>query len=219
MSDYRNMINEMKTAGYEDKGAAKVIEGLKSQKGPISGSQMQNAIFRATRDLDGQAAGTEYRDLKEFAKENWSKLTPDAREKFRTYEHFATSAQARGMSGIPSGEYGQMLQAMNHSGYNDSSSANAIEGLKSKSGNISTQDMVNAIGNGTRDRDNQAAFNEYGDFANFAYSNWDRLDSGAQNAFLTYQDHAMGNLAAGNTGIPGQEYREMMAELRAMITD
>jgi hypothetical protein len=211
--EYDKMINEMKTAGYEDAGAAQVIEGLKGKTAPISGDDMQNAIIDATKDLDAQAAGKEFNDLKEYAEQNWDKLSPDAREKFRVYEKHVNEAKANGMSGIPMGDYNKMIDEMKSAGYADAGAGKAIEGLKSKTGEISGADMEKAVVDATKDLDAQAAGKEYADLKKFADENWDKLSPDAKEKFRVYEDYAEKFKAQGMTGIPQGEYDKMVKEM------
>ena len=212
--DYNCMVNEMRTGGYKDAGAGKAIDKLKNKPGTISGNDMQNTIIDATKDLDNQAAGKEYADLKKFATENWDRMSPDARQKFRVYEKAVHSAQARGMTGIPQGEYNQMVRDMKGAGYNDASAGQAIEGLKNKQGPITGDDMQRAIFEGTADLDSNAATKEYADFANFAKENWHRMTPDAREKFRTYDRYAASARARGHTGIPQNEYNAMKHEMR-----
>jgi len=212
--DYYKMVNEMKTSGYQDASAGKAIECLKNKKGQISGNDMQKAIVDATKDLDAQAAGKEYADLKKYATENWDKLSPDAREKFRTYEKYAKAAQAKGKTGINSCDYKQMVQEMKSAGYKDASSAKAIEQLKNKQGPITGSDMQRAIFEGTQDLDNAAASKEWSDFQKFASENWNRMTPSAKAKFRTYQKYVASAQARGLKGIPQNEYQCMKWEMR-----
>jgi len=213
-SDYNCMVNEMRTGGYKDAGAGKAIDKLKNKPGQISGNDMQNCIIDGTKDLDNQAAGKEYADLKKFATENWDRMSPDAREKFRVYEKTARSAQARGLTGIPQSEYNCMVKDMKRAGYNDASSGSAIEGLKSKQGPITGDDMQRAIFSGTADLDSNAATKEYADFKKFAQENWHRMTPDAREKFRTYDRYAASARARGHTGIPKHEYEHMKHEMR-----
>ncbi len=214
-SDYRKMLNEMGQAGYKDKSAGAAIEGLKSHKGQISGKVVQKAIINGTKDFDGQAAGKEYADLKKFAQANWSRLSSDGKEKFRVYEKYAKAAQAQGHSGIARADYARMVNEMRNSGYRDASSGRAIESLKNNPGSISGEAMHNAIVNGTKDGDSQAAGNEYVDFKKFASENWDRMSPNAREKFRVYEKVAKRVQKRGKTGIPSQEYKEMVRQMKA----
>ncbi|MEE2900828.1 MAG: hypothetical protein VYC39_00785 [Myxococcota bacterium] len=212
--DYHKMTQEMKTAGYKDASSAKAIEKLKAKNGTISGSDMEKAIINGTKDLDSQAAGKEYADLKKFATENWDRMSPAARQKFRTYEKYAKAAQAKGQSGIDSASYKKMVGEMKTAGYKDASSAKAIEELKSKQGPITGSDIQRAIFEGTKDLDSQAAGKEFADFQKFAAENWDRMTPSAKAKFRVYQQYAQSARARGLSGIPKHEYECMKWQMR-----
>lgn len=56
--------------------------------------------FRAgTGDFDGQAFGQELADFARFADRNWSRMTPDAKAAFLTYQSHAFGAQLQGQTG------------------------------------------------------------------------------------------------------------------------
>ena len=208
------MVGEMRTSGYQDASAGRAIENLKDKPGEISGQDMQNTVIDATKDLDGQAAGKECNDLRKFATENWDRMSPDAREKLRTYEKSVWSAKARGLSGIPQNEYTQMVSDMKRAGYKDASVGRAIEDLKNKPGMITGHDMQRAIFEGTRDLDSSAASTEYADFSKFAVENWHRMTPDARAKFRVYQQLAQSAQARGLTGIPQNEYEQMKWQMR-----
>jgi hypothetical protein len=213
-SDYKKMVQEMKTANYKDAGAGKAIEELKNKKGEISGKDMEKTIVNATKDLDAQAAGKEYADLKKFANENWSRMSPDAKAKFRTYEKYVKSAKKNCQTGIKTSEYKKMVQEMKCTGYQDASAGKAIEGLKDKKGQISGNDMQNAIVNATKDLDAQAAGKEYADLKKYATENWDKLSPAARQKFRTYEKYVCAAKAKGQSGIKSSEYKKMVQELK-----
>lgn len=213
-ADYDKMKADLNKAGYKDAGAGKAIETLKDTKGEISGPAMEKAIVDATKDLDNSAAGTEYKDLKKFSTENWDRMSPNAREKFRTYEKYAKSAQAKGETGIRTADYDKMKAEMKTAGYNDPSAGKAIETLKDKPGTISGDDMQKAIIDGTKDLDNQAAGKEYKDFQKFATDNWGRMSPQARNQYRTYEKYARSAKAQGKTGIDKADFNKMVGEMR-----
>lgn len=213
---YDKMIGEMKTAGgYQDASAGAMIDYLKGRPGEVSGEDMRNAIVKGTQDLDSQAAGKEFGDFKKFAEENWDKLSPDAKEVFRTYEKYAGEAQSKGLTGIPQGDYDKMVDEMKTAGYEDAGAAEAIETLKGKTGEISGADMQNAIVDATRDPDAQAAGKEYRDLKEYAEENWDKLSPDAKEKFRTYERAALESIAQGKTGIDPARYDRMLVEMSA----
>jgi hypothetical protein len=77
--DFRNynaMQREMLSVAkpqYKDASAAKALNELaagNTKNGSISGKEMMDAIVKGTRDLDGKAASTEFRDISKFVREN-----------------------------------------------------------------------------------------------------------------------------------------------------
>ncbi len=213
-ADWAKMVDEMKGTGYEDASSGAAIQKLKDKDGPISGADMERAIVDGTKDFDDKAASSEYRDFKKFADQNWDRMTPDAREKFRIYEAYAEDAQSRGLSGIPNNEYNAMKKEMAGAGYKDASAGQAIERLKDKSGPITASDMRRAIIDGTQDKDGAAASGEYADFKQFAAENWERMTPGARDQFRTYQQYAESAAARGQTGIPNDEWNRMVNEMK-----
>ena len=166
-----------------------------------------------TRDLDSSAASTEYADFSKFAVENWHRMTPDARAKFRVYQQLAQSAQARGLTGIPQNEYEQMKWQMRGTGYLDASAGQAIEQLHAYPGMTDANRLIGAISRGTADRDGQAAGREYADFCNFAMQNWNRLTPDARGAFGAYTGHVQQAWLTGQTGI--RNFGGMLSDMRA----
>lgn len=102
---------ETDVSGYRDAGAGKAIEDLKKANpdGNISDKEMIKLIVGATNDMDGEAAGKEYEDLKGFMEENWNRLSDEAKEKWQVYENYARTSKANGESGIVEDEYNKML--------------------------------------------------------------------------------------------------------------
>ena len=213
-ADYSKMVQDMKMAGYEDKGAGKAIEELKTQPQPISGDDMQKAIVDATKDWDGQAAGKEFLDLNSHVKKNWDNLSPDAKAKWEVYDKTVQKSMQKGMKGIPAKDYKQMVKDMNATGYQDKGAGKAVEELKTKPQPISGKDMQNAIIDATKDFDAQAAGKEYGDLKNYVDKNWGNLSNDAKASWRTYSQVADKNKAAGRSGIPAGEYFKMVNDLK-----
>ena len=212
--DYRRMVSEMKTAGYKDAGAGAAIEKLHTQPKPVSGQNMQDAIINATKDFDNQAAGKEYGDLKKYVGQNWNKLSPDAKAKWRVYEREVCHQRSHGRTGIPSGAYNNMIGRMKRTGYQDASAGAAIETLRNQPKPVSGKAMESAIVNATKDLDNQAAGKEFADMQKFVGQNWNNLSNQAKAKWNVYAKHAYANKRKGNTGIPMNEYRQMLGEMK-----
>ena len=208
------MIDKMKLTGYQDSGSGKAIEDLKGKTLPISGDDLQNAIVAGTKDWDGQAAGKEYNDFKNYVSENWNKLSPDAKAKWRVYENKVRSCRARGMAGIPGGEYKQMINDMNKAGYQDAGAGAALEKLNGAPKPVSGAAMEQAIIDGTKDFDNQAAGKEFADIGKWAMSNWNNLSPEAKAKFKTYAKHAMASKLQGQTGMSPAQYSNMIRDMK-----
>ena len=97
--DSMRMQTEMRQVSspqYQDAGAARQLNALAAgnkQPGSISGQEMANAIINGTKDLDGQAAGKEFKDIAKFVKENEQLLSPEAKRAFATYESAVKQAE------------------------------------------------------------------------------------------------------------------------------
>jgi ribulose bisphosphate carboxylase small subunit len=214
VGQYNKMLAEMKTAGYQDQSAGAAIEGLKQQPKPVSGAAMDKAILSATEDLDGQAAGKEFADLKKYATENWSSLSPDAKAKFRVYEKFVNEAKAKGQTGIDLRDYARMRGEMSRAGYKDASVGQAMESLRDTAGRrIDGAEFQRALLAGTKDLDGQAAGREYADVKKFVTENWDTMTPAARRKFEVYEKYAQAAQARGQTGISQADYDRMTREM------
>ena len=212
-NDYDNMVKEMKTAGYGDKGMGSAIEELRTQPKPISGEAMSNAIIKGAEDLDAQAAGKEFTDMQSFAKENWNSLSPDAKAKFQTYSKYAKSAQNRGMTGIPSSEFAKMKEDLQKPVYQDPSSGAAVEMLKSLPGQVSANEMMAGIFSGIADFDGQAFGREYNDFKKYVDENADNMDPGAKAAWDVFAKRAEEARGRGQTGLPVNQMADLFSQM------
>lgn len=114
-NDYQKMLGEMKNVKtYQDASMGQALDGLNHTKGPISGQKMMDAIKNGTQDTDGQAAGTELQDTLKWARENASRLSPEAKKMVAIYMKYATQAVLQGQTGISQGDYQKMLNEMKH---------------------------------------------------------------------------------------------------------
>jgi len=110
---YQKMLGEMKEVKtYKDESAGKALDRLNHLQSPVSGQQMLGAIRNGTQDLDGQAAGKEMQDLIAWARDNASRLSPEAKQVVAIYMKYATQALVNGQTGINQGDYQQMLNEM-----------------------------------------------------------------------------------------------------------
>jgi hypothetical protein len=180
---------------------------------------MMDAIIKGTADLDGQAAKTEFADIAKFVKENEQLLSPEAKKAFAVYERHAKAAQAKGQTGIGLFESVRMnaeMRQVSSPQYQDRSTAQALNALAAGNktpGSISGQEMTQAILNGTRDPDNQAAGKEFADVAKFVKENEQLLSPEAKRAFATYEAAAKAAKAKGQTGIGGGEWIKLNVDL------
>jgi hypothetical protein len=107
------MLGEMKNVKtYQDVSMGNALDKLNHTKGPVSGQEMLNAIKTGSQDLDGHAAGSELQDTLAWARDNASRLSPDARKMVLIYAKYATQALVQGQTGISQADYQQMLAEM-----------------------------------------------------------------------------------------------------------
>ncbi|MBL8913475.1 MAG: hypothetical protein JNM17_22440 [Archangium sp.] len=205
-----------------DAGAANAIKDLlagNTKPGSISGKEMTEAIIKGTADLDNQAAGKEFAQFKEMVTKNPALLSPEAKKAFAVYEQHARAAQAKGQTGIPMGDYMRMqneMRAVSGPVYTDQSAAQQLQGLakeNTKPGSISGKEMVDAIIQGTVDKDSQAAGKEYADIKKFVTENEQLLSPEAKKAFAVYESHVNSAKARGQTGIDVRDYARMEKQL------
>ncbi|MBI3925792.1 MAG: hypothetical protein HY319_09645 [Armatimonadetes bacterium] len=120
---YDRMLSEMReiqesndeaSTNYEDAGAGDAIESLnrRNPEGRISGVEMRRLVLDATKDLDSQAAGAEFDDLKRFVAANEDRLSDEAREIWDIYCRTAEEARGQGQSGIGGRAYQEMIRQM-----------------------------------------------------------------------------------------------------------
>jgi hypothetical protein len=194
-----------------DVSALIAVWGLENTQGPINGDQMAAAIEAGVEDKDGQAASSEFQMFSDWAQRNQGKLSPEAKEVMGIYEKYARSAQARGMSGIPDGEFRQMVQEMRD--VKDASATAALAELDQAQGPINGDQMAEAIRKGTEDADGKGATDEFKQFADWAKKNEHRLSPEAKEVMAIYEKHAKAAQAQGQSGIPHGDFREMVKEM------
>ncbi len=226
LGEYMRMQLEMRGVSapvYKDAGAGAQLNALAAQNktpGSVSGKEMMDAIIKGTADLDGQAAGKEYGDIAKFVRENEQLLSPEAKAAFAVYDKHAKAAQARGQTGIDLRDFHRMTNEMAATlrpPFRDATTAQALTALKNgnpQPGSISGREMTDAIINGTRDLDGQAAGREFADISKFVKENGNLLSPEAKRAFATYERYAKNAQAKGQTGIPMGDYMRMQAEMR-----
>jgi DNA gyrase inhibitor GyrI len=197
-----------------DASASQATGELKAKPGQISGNDMTDAIAKGVSDLDGQAAGAEFNEFQKFAKENGAKLSPEAKEVMGIYEKYAKAAQAKGQTGIDQGEFSKMLTEMRN--VKDTSATKALAELDKKAGTITGDEMARAIQKGTADLDGQAAGAEYDAFKNWAQANQAKLSPEAKKVMELYKQHAEGAKAKGGSGIPLDEWKSMIKDMKSV---
>jgi len=216
---YEHTHKDPKEMKYQDSGAGKAIDELKKKNpnGEITADQMEKLIIDGTKDLDNQAAGKEFKDLQKFVKENWKRLSPDAKAIWGVYEKHVQEAQKKGQTGIDSSDYEKMKKEMKEARYHDASAGKAIEALKDQNpkGQITGDQIYNMIADATADADNQAAGKEYEDIRRFVETNEARLTPEAKAKWQVYQKYAEEARSQGQTGIAEEEYRKMLGEMKA----
>jgi hypothetical protein len=196
-----------------DASAAKATAELKAKLGQISGNDMTDAIAKGTADLDGQAAGAEFKEFQKFAKENGPKLSAEAKEVMGIYTKYAKAAQAQGQTGIAQTELSKMLTEMRN--VKDSSATKALAELDKRPGPISGEEMTRAIQKGAGDLDGQAAGAEYTAFKDWSQVNQAKLSPEAKQVMELYKQHAEAAKANG-TGIPLNEWNSMLKEMKSV---
>jgi|GEM_PF-6254900 len=97
---------------FHDASMRTALETLDGKSGKISAKDLTNAINKGAGDLDGQAAGLEFADLQKWARQNYDRLSPDARKVVDTYEKYATQSLAKGETGIANSEFQKMVKEM-----------------------------------------------------------------------------------------------------------
>lgn len=205
---------------YLDKSVASAVSALlaKNPKGPITDDQMQTLIVDGTKDLDGQAAGVEFEDLARFVEANASRLSPAAKRKFEIYQRCVKAAKAKGSNGIPVSTLNAMYAEMATIRDPDASAQRAVASLEAKArlGMIGAGDLANAIIEGTKDLDGQAADKEFIAFESFVQRSGHRLTTGAKEVFALYQAQVRAARAKGSTGIAVSALNKMYAAMKAV---
>ncbi len=239
-SSFRRMARDMAKAGapkYADEGMGKALNALAtkdSTPGSISAKDLAAAVSSGARDLDGQSAGKEFKDLQKFVRENAQLLSPDAKTAYAMYEKAAVTAQRAGSTSVGTLEqFDKLVKDMGNVGakpavvdpaFNvdrgqvDASAAKAMDELGRANpgpGSISGKEMAAAIKAGTQDLDNQAAGSEYKQIAKFVKDNEGKLSPEAKAAFAVYQKAAKAAQGAGETGIPLPAFNKMVQEMEA----
>jgi hypothetical protein len=208
--EFRDMLAEMRNV--KDVSVSVELERLDRTSGPVNGDQMADAIRRGVADLDGKAATEEFNQFAEWAEKNRDRLTPEAIEVLDIYTRYVESAQDRGLSGIPDGEFRNMVAEMD--AVRDASVSKELSQLDKSQGPINGDQMTDAIRRGTQDADGKAATDEFKQFADWAKKNQHRLSPEAKQVMATYEKYAKAAQAKGQSGIAHNDYQKMLKEMR-----
>jgi uncharacterized protein YozE (UPF0346 family) len=206
---YDATIGKMRNVG--DRSAETAVAALDQKPRPISQKDMADAINNATKDLDNNAAGKEFKVVSDWVEKNRGKLSPEALQAFDIYKKCADSAKANGQTGIDQASYDKMIGEIRAP--MDAGATAAMAKLDRIPGRVSADQMTTAIAQGTRDLDNSAAGKEFDAISNWAAANPDKLSAGAKKVldiYKKYADEARGN---GQTGIDLGSYNKMIAEM------
>ncbi|MBN9681580.1 hypothetical protein JYJ93_04025 [Corallococcus sp. NCSPR001] len=206
------MNKELAQVGAGDVSARKATEALDKEQGPISGEDLTKAIKDGISDKDAHASTSELKEFEKWAAKNESRLTPEAKEVLKTYQQAAKKA---GKDGMTQAETDAMFKKMEgFKTFHDSSMRDALEGLDSKKGKISGNDLTAAIEKGAGDLDGQAAGTEFTDTMKWARQNYDRLTPEAKKVVDTYEKYATRAQAQGSTGIDQKDFKKMINEMK-----
>lgn len=172
----------------------------------INGREMFRAISCGIADKDAQAAGREYRQLKEYVQVHWCRMTPAARQVFRAYERQVMNARADGKTGLNPEQFLAFSREATKErfgqaqGYKDASIGAALSKLAYGRARISGQGLYNALG-GVLDKDGEVFGREFDDVAQFADHNWHRMTPGARSVFTIYEREAHRARREGRTTV------------------
>ncbi len=235
-SSYNRMVRDMAKAGapvFADQSMGDSLKDLASKNtkpGSISAKELAEAVSKGARDLDGQSAGKEFKDLQKFVKENNQLLSPDAQKAYAMYEKAALAANKSGSTSVGTlAQFDKLVKDMGNVGVKppvvgpaapqtDVSAAKAMQELGAANpgpGSISGKEMAAAIKAGTEDLDGQAAGQEFKQIADFVKKNEGKLSPEAKAAFAVYEKAAKAARAAGETGIPTPVFNKMVKEMEA----
>ncbi len=211
-ADFKKMVGEMKAV--KDLSTTAALAGLDKLKGPINGDQMAAAIKKGVQDLDGKGATDEFKQFADWAKQNESKLSPEAKQVMAVYEKYAKAAQAKGQSGIDTRDFKKMVAEMN--AVKDASATAALAELDKAKAPINGDQMAEAIEKGVQDLDGKAATDEFKQFADWAKKNQAKLSPEAKQVLGIYEKYAKGAQAKGQSGIEVGDFKKMVAEMKAV---
>ena len=223
LKDFMKMQGEMakvaaprSTADRSMGASLDALAAGNKEPGSISGAELTPGHPPRRGRRDNQAAGAEFSDVAKFVKENAQLLSPEAKKAFAVYQQYAAAAQAKGQTGIDASATSRAW-AWRCSGsgapiYGDKSAAQALNALAAGNktpGSISGREMEQAIINGTKDLDNQAAGTEFADIAKFVKENEQLLSPQAKKTFAIYEKYAKAAQARGQTGLNASDIWRM----------
>jgi len=221
------VANTVATATPTDSSMTAAIKTLDTSKGTVSGQAMMNAIVTGAKDPDNQAAGLEFAEMSKWVGNNQTRLSPEAKQVYGVYEKAARASLAQGKTGITQEAFKQLTTDMQKVATKDqytplplpiprgdASAKQATAELKAKLGQISGNDMTDAIAKGIRDPDGQAAGAEYKEFQKFAKENGPKLSPEAKEVMGIYEKYAKASQSQGKTGIAQSEISKMLTEMR-----
>lgn len=114
---FDKMVKEMgQFKTFRDDSMRTALEKLDGKSGRVSAKDLTEAIKAGAGDFDGQSAGVEFADLQKWARQNYSRLGPDARKVLDIYERYATGAMAKGQTGMDNADFQRMLREMGRVG-------------------------------------------------------------------------------------------------------
>lgn len=116
-ADNEKMLKEMEGfKTYSDNSTRSAIDTLNSKPGPLSATDVTQAITQGTGDFDNQAAGLEHADFAKWASRNKERLSPEAQQVLAIYERYSSRSLAAGNTGIPHSDWKKMIEEMNNVG-------------------------------------------------------------------------------------------------------
>ncbi|MCY1018437.1 hypothetical protein [Pyxidicoccus sp. MSG2] len=209
-AEWAEMKKEFREVGG-DASARKALAKLDKEHGSISGEDMLDAIKEGVADTDGHSTTSELREFQNWASKNKDRLTPEAKKVLATYEKYAKSAGAAGLS---QGQFDKMVKdAGQFKTFRDDSMRSALEKLDVKNGRISAKDLTAAIKEGVADHDGQAAGVEFADLQKWVRDNYSRLGPDARKVLDVYEKYATKAMASGSTGIANSDFQRMLREM------
>ncbi|WP_342377516.1 hypothetical protein NVS55_39450 [Myxococcus stipitatus] len=196
-----------------DVGALRETNKLDKSKGPVTADELTRAIERGTADLDGNAAGGEYRAFSEWATKNQDRLTPEAKKVMDLYSQAAAKGDGKGISLSDWKQMVKDMKAVKDPASVDKGAAKALEGLDKLPKPISGEQMAKAIQSGVRDADNNTG-KELKQFQDWAKKNDSKLSPEAKKVMSLFEQHAKKAMATGDKDLSASEMSKMQADFK-----